>query len=257
MLLPTRSLDPFALTLINRMTVRPDRVREDLISDTIKRLKDANIYRELAFLQVYAAHESQAARVDWVRTTAVASVVNSPTFTEDRGYKGDGSSSYVNTNFSPSGVFQRNDASLGVYINQETDGADSAVIDFGQLGATNGNFIGANNASGALRGRLSNNSTHEFTTVYNTRLGLTSFSRLTTGVLRTYRNGVQGHSPASTSANHQSQPMFAGALNNAGTATNHSRQRIALVFAGADLDTNKMRSFYAIFHDYLSAIGAH
>ena len=53
-------------------------------------------------LKVQAAHSSQAALLNWVSTSYPSSTVNSPTFTTDRGYAGDGVSSYVASGYVPS-----------------------------------------------------------------------------------------------------------------------------------------------------------
>ena len=57
-------------------------------------------------LKVQAAHSSQAALLNWVSTSYPSSTVNSPTFTTDRGYAGDGVSSYVASGYVPKALTQ-------------------------------------------------------------------------------------------------------------------------------------------------------
>ena len=127
-------VDPTALTLYNAMTVKPDATRFSIIDTTIRALKGQNVLglnsglidfkSKMDWLYVCAAHDSQAGLLDWFNpTTDVAVPVNSPTFTVNSGYAGNGSSSYVAINRCPgytAGLkYQANSAHVGWYVTQE------------------------------------------------------------------------------------------------------------------------------------------
>jgi hypothetical protein len=58
-----------------------------LINNFVVALKRATIWSSLDFLHVYAAADSQAALINWVNPgTFTGTLVNSPTFTTDRGF---------------------------------------------------------------------------------------------------------------------------------------------------------------------------
>lgn len=126
---------------------------KDLKSDlAISRLSDA--FDVLYLL----AHENQvAALTNLVKDAHHGIAFNSPTFTTDRGFTGNGSSAYINTNYNPStqGVaYTLNSASFGIYSRNALTGAPigsgtrsylfqsgpttSARINGGEVAATSG-----------------------------------------------------------------------------------------------------------------------
>lgn len=56
-----------------------------------------SLWDRLDCLYIPAAHDPQAARINWKNPAQIATVVGSPTFTTDRGYSGVTGSSYINT----------------------------------------------------------------------------------------------------------------------------------------------------------------
>jgi len=65
-------------------------------------LKNAGIWSKLDTLAVFATDgNSDFALIDWKRLSQYTAV-NSPTFTTNGGFTGNGTSSYIDTNFNPS-----------------------------------------------------------------------------------------------------------------------------------------------------------
>lgn len=93
-------LDPATLTLVAAMTTVPIAARTVVINTLITALKTAGVWPLLDGLWMFAADSAQAALLDWLQTGShnSATAVSAPTFTQDRGYTGNGSSSYVDTN---------------------------------------------------------------------------------------------------------------------------------------------------------------
>lgn len=109
--------DSDAATLIAAMSPAPDGARQTLINTTVVALKAAGIWALMDECWFMAAHASQSSLLGWKRYKDL-SAVNSPTFTTNRGYKSNGTSSYLDTNFAPGthGVnYTLNDASIGIY----------------------------------------------------------------------------------------------------------------------------------------------
>jgi hypothetical protein len=89
-------------------------LQEQLLKD----LKDAGIWSKLDTFAVFATDgNSNFALIDWKRLTQYTAV-NSPTFTTDGGFTGNGTSSYINTNFIPSNGpnYTLNNASRMVWL---------------------------------------------------------------------------------------------------------------------------------------------
>lgn len=72
--------------------------RQKLVNDLIVGLKADGIWTKLDRLWIYAAENSQSALID-LKALDQSSAVGSPTFTTDRGYAGNASSSYINTTY--------------------------------------------------------------------------------------------------------------------------------------------------------------
>ena len=113
-----------AKALFAAMTTQPTAARKTLINNTIVALKNAGIWSQLDVLYVLAAADSQAARINWKTPgTFDAVAVNSPTFEADRGFTGNGTSSRLRTNYTPSANavnLQLNNASLWEWNRTDT-----------------------------------------------------------------------------------------------------------------------------------------
>ncbi len=107
-------------------------------------LKLAGIWTKLDTLRVYATDGSSSfALIDWKRL-ALCTAVNSPTFTTNQGYQGNGTSSYIDTNFNPNTAvgannYKKDNACIGAWV--FTAGGN------GLCGANNATTVSIRNAS--------------------------------------------------------------------------------------------------------------
>lgn len=85
--------------LFARMTSAPDETRKGHIDTLILALKAAGVWSKMDVLYVLAAHDAQAACLDW-KGTYDATENGTPTFTADRGYTGSLSNG-LTTTYSP------------------------------------------------------------------------------------------------------------------------------------------------------------
>lgn len=95
---PYAGFDADALAAIAAFSVSTDFTRESLYDDVITAMKGGSIdfFAKTRGFWLMAAHDAQAARVNLAVPAEVASAVNGPTFTTDRGYVG-GSLKYLDT----------------------------------------------------------------------------------------------------------------------------------------------------------------
>lgn len=105
----------------------PDTTRKNLINDLVTGLKSDSIWSKVTALYLFAAHDSVAARVNIKTPTNLASAVNSPTFTTDRGYTGDAVSAHVDTNLTASTI-DRTDATIFAICNTLVAVSNSPVM---------------------------------------------------------------------------------------------------------------------------------
>jgi len=241
---------PEADLLIDTMTVRPQGNRAFLISDTIRRLKAADIWAKLDVLWMLAAHDAQAARLNWKNPASFAlTAVNSPTFTTDRGYAGNGSTSYLNTGWagSTNGVnFQQNSLSILAY-GLTTSAGNTALI--GLSGGQGFNIFPSFNGSVFHRAG-DDPSSGGFAT--NVRQGLHHADRQSSTARTGYRDGVSiGSYGSVTSLALSANVFWSHSSNGVGFGTD----QIAALGFGGSLDA-QAAALSSILQSYMRAVGA-
>ena len=115
----------------------------------IEAFKTANIWSKMDIFYVFANDGSKEfATLNWKNPNAhQCTLVNSPTFTSNDGFLGNGTSSYIDTNFNPasSGVnYTLNDASIFTYnktyvLNAFISGTDTGANNCLRMSPTSGN----------------------------------------------------------------------------------------------------------------------
>jgi hypothetical protein len=107
-------------------------------------LKAGGIWSKLDTFRVYATDGSSSyALIDWKRLS-LCTAINSPTFTTNQGYSGNGTSSYIDTNFNPNtpvgaNNYKLENASVGAWV--------FVVGGNGLLGANNSSNLSLRNTS--------------------------------------------------------------------------------------------------------------
>lgn len=238
---------PAAVSLFAAMDVAPDRMRRGLIDSTISRLVTAGVWAKLDDFAMLAAHDAQAARVGWKSLTEMTAT-NAPTFETDRGYTGNGTSSYIDTGFNPAtanGQLALNSGHIGVW--SRTDGA-SNNSDFGN--ANNRLFV--RTALGAMSARMMVAVSPAGTVNVADGLGHSSASRVAAEAYTYYKDGVSIGDVTQTAAALASVNFWIGA-SNGGT---YSTRQIACAHWGAGLTAAENAALYAAVRSYLAAIGA-
>lgn len=242
-----------SLALFARFTTAPTNTRKGQIDTLIRALKTGGIWAKLDALYVMAAADSQAARRNWIADQYNMTAVASPTFTADRGYQGDGTSSYLSTGFNAStagGKLSTNSATLFTYAN--TDVASNAV-DGGATNASNIIFVNGRRALGEADAEIVNGSTGALRTAVASSVGLTMGTRTGASATALYRNATQLKT-ATTAAT--ALPNGTISLCGSNTAASYSTRRIAVGGIGSGLDSTEAAALYNALNTYLTAVGA-
>lgn len=237
--------DPDAGAIFAAMTTPPTTARRALISAAVRSLKSAGVWSLLDVLQVYAAADAQAAGINWRQPgTYNATLVNSPTFTADRGVAGDGATSYVSSGFNPSAAsspaYVRDSASFGLW--RRTAGAGG-----GYGGASSGNNLLLLTNSAA---RV--NSLNGVAASLGGALGLLVANRPNSANAVVYVNGAQTATATDASSAIPTAALAAGVWG----ATNFSSAQFAALFAGASLSAAQQAALYTALQTYMQAVGA-
>ncbi len=153
------SFDADYQAVLNRATALgytlPSASQQIKQNNLVLALKAGDIWTKLDVLYIFANNGgSNFATLNWKAPSANQStLINTPTFTTNEGFMGNGTSSYIDTNFNPAtqGVnYTLNDASRFMYLftgtlGQRLDG-NSIFSDFIRLG----NFITSNINAGSV-----------------------------------------------------------------------------------------------------------
>jgi hypothetical protein len=242
--------------LIAAMTTPPSAGRETLIRNTIDALKTAGIWTLLDALWFMAAHDSQAAELNWKAPGSfVLSPQDSPAFTADAGWIGDGSADYISTGFVPSthGVnYTLNSASFGFY--SLTDAQSAGGVDMGARSGLNSNESRILTRSGAntLAPRINSGGGTNITVMDSS--GLFTLNRSASNAYQAYRNGSEIGNGTNVSTAVPPVAFYLLATNNNGSAAGFSIRRLAMAFIGASLDATKQGDLSTIVAAYLGGL---
>jgi hypothetical protein len=240
-----------AAALVARMTTQPTTVRKILIDALVGALKTAGVWLKLDALYVLAAHASQAALLNWVQDAYNLTAVNSPAFVADQGYTGDGSTSYLDTNFNPTTAvgakFVQNSAHNGIWSRTNLNNGGASSNDAGALSsqiarqaAVSGNALGrANTGSGILIGA-------------GAYPGHICWSRTAAAVWEGYAQGVDSGGGTDASVAITNANMRLLSFNGAAFGVN----QLAVGHMGSGLSAAEVLATKAALLTYLQAIGA-
>lgn len=232
-----------ASTLFTAMSVPPPVGRKQYINNMIVSLKAAGLWTKFGYLYILAAHDEQAGRLNWVLPgTATLTAVNSPTFTVDRGFAGDGSTSYLTT-----GV---NHNALTNYA-QDSAHAGGWAVTAGNGGAIVGTLTTARvtAAPGATRSVRVNTGTLTSTTLDPTTGHVVGVRRDSANQF-SYRNGGTEVTGAAVSAGLLANNAVIGA-----TGAAFSTVQIGGAHFGTQLSAADVTALYGILRTYMTAIG--
>lgn len=113
--------------------------RKVIVNTLVAGLKTDSLWTLLDRLWLFAAENATAALID-IKGLSTATAVNTPTFTADQGYAGNGTTSYINTNYAPGthGVqYVQNSAHLSLYNRTSRTTTSGFPAQIGAHGASN------------------------------------------------------------------------------------------------------------------------
>lgn len=238
------SVDPATLAWVSAVVGNGGTVsaaRQSLVDALIAGLRADGVWSKLDRLWVFAAENSASALTDMV-ADSLATAVNSPTFTTDRGYNTNGSASmYVDTNFT-SGTNYTQDAAHASIWQLSDPGTVNPMIYDGAPSGTNFNFYP--NAGGTQFWRLNANAGGAFTVADGVafHLGNRTSSTNTDG----YRNGASLGSSSSTSTGLPAAGLRLGIQNDG---------QFAEFSAGGTLSSTDASNLYSRLRTYMTAVG--
>ena len=229
----------------------PSAPQQILQNQLIVDLKSAGVWNKLDSFRVYATDGSSSyALIDWKRLV-LCTAVNSPTFTTNVGYKGNGTSAYINSNFTPStdGVnYTSNSASIFVYI--------GSLRTAGQIQAYQGNTGVNQSLISAGSPAFGENYINGVDPVINvtTGIGFQLVNRLNSNTLSVYFNGIlQNTNSSSIATGLSNMSLWEFGANDGATGFLFSDVGNAIIGYGANL-TSEQSDFNTAVNNYMNAI---
>jgi hypothetical protein len=236
--------NPDALALFARMSVQPSDDEKQIYSDAIDSLQKHGIWDSLDYIYSFGVHTEQAALLNWITPTNTAINVGA-TFDDYFGFTGNGSSSYVNSNYNPlqEGVkYTQSNAILGISMDSVSG-----------IGAYHGATIGTAstfvipNLGGTAYGRC--NSSNNLTLSNGNINGVFTAGRQNSSdgelYVDTIRNGG-----STTLTLPPDGDLYLLARNNNGSPLNFSANNINFSFAGANLLQSQTKELVAIIKQF-------
>jgi len=225
--------DVDAQAYFNQLTVQPSSAFKLAINNLVIQLKADGNWTKLDRLWIHATEIQQHARVSLVNPTSTQITEgNSPTFTANQGYTGNGTSMFLNTNWRLSdGVnFLQNDASWGLYCRTNLA---AATYEAGVSVPTtsNGSTMNTRWTDGVFYANI-NGGGFTQATVANS-LGLFAVRRTSSTACLSYKNGTQVDSRSLTSVSRPATNLFILALNTGVGPSSFTSKQISLTFSGS------------------------
>ena len=229
----------------------PSGGQQTLQNDLLVALKAAGVWSKLDTFGVWATDgNSDFALIDWIRLTDYTAI-NSPLFTTNVGFKGDGLSSYVNSNYNPAvdGInLTLDNVSFGYYQAVARTSANGAENAWG-IGTSTGIWIRPlapprvyinNSAAGNLPATSLNFNANQ----------LVSANRPDNSTLNVYSDGVLINTDSTKFSSYLNTYDF---LAFKSTTTVYTDLTLSMVYAGGDL-TAEAAAFYNAWNTYRTSI---
>lgn len=242
------------IALMARMDVQPVSARREAINDLVAAVKDAGVWDKLDGLWLLAAHDDQAARRNWVADQFNLTAVNSPTFTEDQGFTGDGATSYLGSGLysNTAGIkYAQDDAYMAAFVLSTL--ANDNMLDVG-LGA---GYINSNTFSAKYAVRANHNTSEGVSIPYTglpNHLGYFSWSRSGPSSVYLAKDGTKLLDSTQVSGSIGSNQFTIGT--NAAVPSNSSSRKIGAVAIGSHLTEAEDTALYTAIHAYMQIVGA-
>lgn len=246
--------DADAALYFAQLTVQPSTDFKSAVNTLVLQLKSDGNFTKLDRLWIHAVEIQQHARVSIVNPSSTQiSEGNSPTWTANQGYTGDGLTMHLKSNYVPSVDtvnYVLNSGSIGFYSRTN---AQLTAVDMGGNGPTNASYVITKFSDGNCYVKL-NNTQITFTSVANSdSRGLFSSVRTASNALLIYRNGSVIKTDTTASSSLPTKEIYMLGNNNDGTFQLPSTRQNAFSYIGSGSITQS--TFYTALQAFATTIG--
>ncbi len=250
--------DPSSVAIFQAFTTPPTTQQQRLYDQFVRALKSSGVWPILDAIYLFAAANSQAALINLKNPgTFNATAVSSPTFTSNQGFTGNGTSSYVNSNFTPStagGNFQQNSAHASARSLSSVAASTTQRL-VGIAAAQAGNRILIHpRTTGDLFNVLVNYGSPSLSANNANSAGHFLANRSDASAQQSYSNGSQVGSSTDVSVGNTNQAITFGA--DFALSSNFATLQMASGSIGGSLTASQVAALYAAEHAYMLGVGA-
>jgi len=251
----TEDYDADAQAYIDRLTGTYSTAELDAINDFFVSLKDDSLYSDIVACRIYALDNASDALLNIKGTSHTATQTNM-TFTARQGFAGNGSTSFIDTNVTPStsGLTQ-NSATYGFYKRDfgDTGGTDMA----GRVGS-GAAAISLRTSDGGTAVALSTINSDSIPVGIQTTnpTGMQLYSRTASNLTTLYSRGVSQGTTSIASTGLPTVRTYLGGGHNNYSLNNSSSDEYALDVIASGWDTAQAANFSNHAENLLDAFGA-
>lgn len=213
----------------------PDASNRTTQNQMVLDLKAAGVWAELDVFYPMLTN-IDFATLNWKAPTLFQlTLTNSPTYNASTGFQGNGTTSYLSTNWDPgtNGVqYTQDDAAIGGLNANDLNDA-TALFGSGGVSLASGAYM-LPRASGNFNRRINQSTTN--TTANGNSIGRYHLQRTSSTATDYLKDGVSIGTSATASAALNTQDIAVVALNNNGTIANFSTRQIRYLWIGASMD---------------------
>ena len=239
---------------INNLTtlISPEQIAAvDLFVKNIKSgFAITNLSDVFDVMYLYANETEEIALRNLVKNANHSVAVNSPTFTASNGFAGDGSTSYINSNFAPSqGVnYTQENASYGVYCNTDK-AADEHIMSTRIASGNSESTLLPRAAAGNTQYKINGPSAVNYAYNIGTSQGMFIVSRNGTSVFIA-KDGVIEASGTSPLSGLSTYPFTILARNSGGTMGLFTTREVGFAFAARSLTEEECGIIHNAYNQY-------
>lgn len=256
------AFDTEAQAYFDNLTTPLSDDRQDTINTFVVMLKDSlgieTLGQYFDRLWIFANETSESALKSIVNSTSTnATLVDAPAFAVDRGFTGNGSSSYINTQYNPTAdgiAYTQNDASYGVY--SRTDSQDDDQELGGKDAASVYSILKLRSTANEVEGRI-NQAVGTSAVSNSNSSGLILINRPNATTIQYFRNLAQvGTTRNINSTGVPDVTYYIMAWHNGASVSGYSTKQFAFAYMGKSLTTVEVRKLFNCVEWYMDAIGA-
>lgn len=254
---PSQQWDPNAVLIFNAIDSLGDAATEsekERINSFVLYLKNTGDWDKIVACWGMATETQTAAVLNWKHPgTFTLSLVNSPTFTTKEGFNGNGTSSYLNTNWIANshgaGIYLQNDAGITIYT--RTSGTSTGNI-VGVVGASNVRSLAflPKYTDNNLYNRTNNVNTSFYSTANATAEAIYTILRTSNTAVTVYRNSVSLGTQSIGSDGLPLLTLYIGATNVNGTPNFYTNRQISfLIIHSGSISPSNIQTAVETFMD--------